>query len=94
MSTRKPLAPRNPFVAVAQLKKAGPHGKTAKALRRTEKMQDQRESGRVDRGSWLLPRHRAVSNTPAPTSGPTQAVPTDRFCWSVPDNAPGVRPDC
>lgn len=36
---RKMMAPRNPFVAVAKLKKAGAHGKSKKALRRAEKME-------------------------------------------------------
>lgn len=36
--TRKRLAPRNPFVAVAIFKKAGTHTKSQKALRRQEKV--------------------------------------------------------
>ena len=31
---RKPVLPRNPFVAAAKFKKAGAHGKSEKALRR------------------------------------------------------------
>ena len=34
---RKPMAPRNPFVAAAKFRNAGVHGKTEKALRRAAK---------------------------------------------------------
>lgn len=40
--TRKPSAPRNPFVAAAKFKKAGAHAKTNKALRRLEKVNEGR----------------------------------------------------
>lgn len=49
MSKRKSMAPRNPFVAVAQFRKAGEHGKTEKALRRAARMEMQRTFGRVVR---------------------------------------------
>ena len=43
---RKPkLAPRNPFVVPAKHRAAGAHGKTAKAMRRADKMKLQREYG-------------------------------------------------
>lgn len=65
---RKMTAPRNPFVAAAKFKKAGAHGKTTKALRRTEKMELERGSGRVATGTWLLTRQRTGSNPSVPTS--------------------------
>ena len=43
---RKPLlAPRNPFVVPAKLRKAGEHGRSEKAQRRAEKIEVQREYG-------------------------------------------------
>lgn len=60
MSKRKSLAPRNPFVAAALMKKAGKHGKTEKALRRAARMEMQRGSLAEWRGSGLLPRTRRV----------------------------------
>lgn len=47
---RKPmLAPRNPLVVAAKFRKAGAHEKSTKALRREQKMNDQREVCRVAR---------------------------------------------
>lgn len=46
---RKRLAPRNPFVAAAQFKKAGPHRRSTKAARRADKIDLQRGSSRVAR---------------------------------------------
>lgn len=46
---RKPLAPRNPFVAVAIVKKAGAHSKTNKARRRVEKMKLKRGCNSIGR---------------------------------------------
>lgn len=44
-------APRNPHVAAAKFRKAGTHLKSGKALRRNEKMADQRERDRLNRDS-------------------------------------------
>ncbi len=51
---RKSLAPRNPFVAAALMKKAGKHGKTEKALRRAARMETQQGSLAEWKGSRLL----------------------------------------
>lgn len=73
---RKQLpAPRNPFVAPAKFRKAGPHQKSLKSLRRAAKMQLQREPGRVDEGTWLLTRRRTGSNPSVPT--------TNSYAWPL-----------
>ena len=45
MKHKMKLAPRNQFVAPAKFRKAGAHGKSAKATRRADKIQLQREYG-------------------------------------------------
>jgi hypothetical protein len=70
MSKRKMVlrgASRNQLVVAAKFRSgSGVHGKSNKALRRAEKVQDYRESGRVDRGIWLLPRDRLVRSQRLP----------------------------
>ena len=63
---RKQTAPRNPLVAAALFKKAGPHRKTNKAMRRASKTATQRDVGRVDTGTWLLTRHTRVRSSYVP----------------------------
>ena len=45
MKQKTKQAPRNPLVAPAKFRKAGAHGKSAKAVRRAEKIQLQGEYG-------------------------------------------------
>ena len=45
MKHKVKLAPRNQFVAPAKFRKAGAHGKSAKATRRADKITLQREYG-------------------------------------------------
>lgn len=65
---RKMLAPRNPFVAVAKMKKAGAHGKSIKARRRAEKMELRGCSSRVE--------HPAFNRTESVQSAPPLPAPS------------------
>lgn len=49
MKRKYTLTPRNPLVAAAKFRKAGPHRKRDKAMRREAKIELQREAGRVAR---------------------------------------------
>ncbi|MDR2195718.1 MAG: hypothetical protein LBE50_03825 [Gallionellaceae bacterium] len=60
MNKRKPMAPRNPFVAAAKFKKAGAHKKPYKAIRRAEKQALLGRSSKVEqevhpRGDGSIP---------------------------------------
>jgi hypothetical protein len=44
MKQKKISAPRNPYVAAAHMRKAGPHQKTNKAIRRKETVKLMRDS--------------------------------------------------
>ena len=86
------LKPRNPFVAAIRMKKGGAHGKSTKAVRRQEKIETQRDLGRVVLGSGLLPRTRMSSNLSGPTSRLTKTSP---FLVSLfPETRKVLRPDC
>lgn len=65
MTKRKPVAPRNPLVAVAKFKQAGVHGKSVKASRRQEKMSLQWAANSVGQSTRLLIGESHGSN-PAP----------------------------
>lgn len=60
-------APRNPYFAVAGFRRAGSHRKTGKALRRTEKMADQRA---VDDPN----RYRSDDHRPSGSCSPVQSA--------------------
>lgn len=49
---RKPKAPRNPYVAAAKFRKAGLHGKSAKAMRRQEKVELTGCSSKVEHSAF------------------------------------------
>lgn len=64
---RKPSAPRNPYVAVARMKKAGAHRKSNKALRRAENMKV-RECSSDGSSNRLLPGRSQVRGLSLPPS--------------------------
>lgn len=66
MSKRKSMAPRNPFVAAARFKKAGAHGKTEKAMRRTQKIHLQGSVAQLAQSKGLLPSRLSVQVRPGP----------------------------
>ena len=69
---RKPVLPRNPYVAAAKFKKAGAHGKSEKALRRAATVQTHREYGvMAAQHPFKVPG--PDSSSGAPTSSTTKA---------------------